>query len=68
MKSVDSGRVILYPYTYVEYEDFFGGKYSTILVQYMSIEVDTANNIAILARSAQPGIEKYRWDVLLDEQ
>jgi len=65
----NKSQIILYPYTYVEYEDFFGKQqYNTILIQHIIIPfIDTLGK-----RTPSDiwtiGEERYRWDVLLDEQ
>ncbi len=57
--------IVLYPYTYVEYEDFFGNKFNAISMHYVKIDFFVKDNY-LFNSDPEVGVEQYRWDVLID--
>lgn len=62
----DSKKLLLYPYTYVEYEDFFKNKYNLLYIQFHFYAIKVTDGI-VTVNSSGGGVEKYRWDVLISD-
>ncbi|GEM_PF-2222429 len=59
--------IVLYPYQYVEYEDFFGHQYNALLIQYLKADIEIIDSIPVFSWSDKPGVERYRWDIGLED-
>lgn len=55
-------RLVLYPYTYIQYEDYRGNRYNLLQVSFFTLNVDTANSRCRVVKD-RLGDEVYRWDV-----
>jgi len=64
----NDSEIVLYPYTYVEYEDFFGVEYNVLYIDHTIIGLDIIDDIVCIEGSSKIGLERFRWDVLLEEQ
>jgi len=60
-------QIVLYPYTYVEYEDFFGKQYNSILIELLIFKLNVDNDVVIPSLK-MGAVERFRRDVLLEEQ
>lgn len=56
-------RLVLYPYTYVEYEDFFENRYNVLLVEFTIFDLTVVDDFCHRPIVTNAGIEKYRWDI-----
>lgn len=59
-KKIDT--LILYPSTYIEYEDYRGQKYDAIRLNYIVLDVNFSNGFFKI-NPLHGGIEKYAWDI-----
>lgn len=64
---VDSGRMVVYPYLYIEYEDFFEHQYSAVQILCMQATIQVIDSVPVFTWSDQIGVERYRWDVGLND-
>lgn len=66
--AIDSNTVF-YPYTYVEYSDYFGNSYNTFLMQALIVSFGVmGDTLKLLESGGEPILERYRWDVVLDNK
>jgi len=57
--------LIFYPYTYVEYEDFFGNDYNSLTIYFLKVKFNSNEKgiYAAINKNICCGIEKYCWDI-----
>ncbi len=59
-----NNTLVLYPFTYIEYEDIFKQhEYNSILIEYAIFPIGINKNRAVVGHAGSRGTEKYRWDV-----
>ena len=58
-------NIVLYPVTYVEYEDFFDNTYDVVNMEFLRVSLPIRDGIVVDADTLAltPGTERYRWDV-----
>ena len=59
-------RIVLYPYSYVEYRDFRGNEYNLLYVEFMITPTTLVDNTPQFGDTSKVGLEQYRWDVGLE--
>jgi hypothetical protein len=59
-------RIVLYPFSYVEYTDFFGHTYDALLINHVVQKLQVDSCSARLIPMLTWGIERYRWDISKD--
>jgi hypothetical protein len=63
---VQAGRLELYPYTFLEYQDPYGGEHNVVRVGFVILRIWLQDGIVQFAPEEQAFQERYRWDVGLD--
>lgn len=59
--------IIFYPYTFVEYEDFFTNKYNLLVIELSIAPMKIVNDKVLFPRAIANNRITYMWDVLLEE-
>ena len=63
---IDGSSIVLYPYLYVEYEDFFQHQYNALLIQCVMGKIEVQDSIPVFTWDDMHSVERYRWDIGLD--
>ena len=61
----NSHRLVVYPYSYLEYKDFKGKRHNALFMEYLVLNIDSLNGYA-RSITDRAGIELWRWDVDTD--
>jgi hypothetical protein len=59
-------EVTIYPYTYIEYEDYFGNTYNLLIVDRLQFPADTVAGKVVIDPVVAFGREKLRWDIPIE--
>ncbi len=61
-----TGKLVLYPFELIEYEDLFGHKYTVLYMEHSILPVvTTEGRTGVVVGEVEAGIERYRWDLPL---